>query len=77
MIALVDERIDLSSLLNLKRIGAEPFLMPPSPFLQKGVASHPDMLVFVGFGKLFCHENYYEANKNLIAAYRGADRGRA
>ena len=68
MIALVDERINDSSLLSLKRIGAEPFLMPPSPLLQKGVASHPDMLVFVGFGKLFCHENYYEANKNLIDA---------
>ena len=66
MIVLVDERIDLSSLLALKKTGAESFLMPPSQFLQKGVASHPDMLIFVGFGKLFCHANYYVENKHLI-----------
>ena len=74
MIALVDERINDSSLLNLKKIGAEPFLMPPAQFLQKGVASHPDMLVFVGFGKLFCHKTYYEANKFLIDEIISASR---
>ena len=74
MIALVDERIDSCSLLNLKNMGAEPFLMPPSPFLQKGVASHPDMLVFIGFGKLFCHEKYYADNKCIIDAIISASR---
>ena len=53
MIALVDERIDSSSLLTLKKMGAELFLMPAANYLQKGVASHPDMLLFIGFGKLF------------------------
>ena len=66
MIVLVDQRIDHSSLLTLKKTGAEPFLLPPSPFLQVGVSSHPDMLLFVGFGKLFCHKKYYEANKVLV-----------
>ncbi len=66
MIALVDERIDNASLLALKNMGAELFLMPPAPYLQKGVASHPDMLVFCGFGKLFCHERYYVENKSPI-----------
>ena len=66
MIALVDERIDSCSLLTLRKIGAELFLMPPADFLQNGVASHPDMLIFIGFGKLICHENYYKANKHLI-----------
>ncbi len=66
MIALIDERIDNSSLLALKNMGAELFLMPPAPYLQKGVASHPDMLVFCGFGKLFCHEKYYVDNKALV-----------
>ena len=74
MIVLVDERIDLNSLLTLKKMGAEPFLMPHSPFLQKGVASHPDMLIFVGFGKLFCHRKYYEANKTLIDKIVNASR---
>ena len=68
MIVLVDERIDSSSLLTLKKMGAELFLMPAANYLQKGVASHPDMLLFIGFGKLFCHERYYDANKELIDA---------
>ena len=68
MIALVDERINSCSLLTLRKMGAELFLMPPADFLQKGVASHPDMLIFIGFGKLICHENYYTANKSLVDA---------
>lgn len=66
MIALIDRRIDNASLLSLQNTGAELFLMPPADYLQGGVASHPDMLVFCGFGKLFCHERYYAENKKLI-----------
>ena len=66
MIALVDERIDNYSLLALKSMGAELFLMPGADFLQQQVASHPDMLIFIGFGKLFCHEKYYGPNCELI-----------
>ena len=68
MIALVDERIDSTSLLSLKKTGAELFLMPPASYLQKGVASHPDMLIFCGFGRLFCHKRYYKENKEPIDA---------
>lgn len=66
MVALVDKRIDCASLLALKKTGAELILMPPAKFLQRGVASHPDMLVFIGFGKLFCHERYYAENRGLV-----------
>lgn len=66
MITLVDKRIDSSSLLNLNDQVAELFLMPPADYLQKGVSSHPDMLVFIGFGKLFCHKRYFESNRELI-----------
>ena len=66
MIALVDKRIDSTSLLSLKDQVEELFLMPPADYLQKGVSSHPDMLVFIGFGKLFCHKKYFDANRELI-----------
>ena len=74
MLALVDERIDGTSLLTLENMGAELFLMPPASFLQRGVASHPDMLLFGGFGKLFCHAKYFEENKSLIDAIANASK---
>ena len=66
MIALTDCRANASSVETLKNMGFEVVLMPPSPSLQAGVASHTDMLIFIGFGRLFCHESYYNENKNLI-----------
>ena len=66
MLALIDNRIDSASLLALSKTEAELILMPPAKFLQNGVASHPDMIIFIGFGKLFCHESYYAENRELI-----------
>ncbi len=66
MIALIDRRASEKSLSSLQKYGFETILMPPSPSLQTGVASHTDMLIFIGFGRLFCHTSYYESNKNLI-----------
>ena len=74
MIVLVDQRIDNTSLLTLKKTGAECFLVPPSSFIQVGVASHPDMLFFVGFGKIFCHKKYLEANRSLVESIVDASR---
>ena len=66
MIALIDCRASEKALSALKNIGAEVYLLPPSPSLQTGVASHTDMIIFIGFGRLFCHESYYENNKELL-----------
>ncbi len=66
MIALIDWRASQKTLEALKKYGFETVLMPPSPLLQTGVASHTDMLIFIGFGRLFCHTSYYESNKDLI-----------
>ena len=66
MYAIVDCRISESSLSALGRRGFTPILMPPADYLSKPVASHADMLVFVGFGRLFCHKKYYKCNKTLI-----------
>ena len=66
MIALIDCRASKISHTSLQKCGFDTFLIPPSPLLQAGVASHTDMLIFIGFGRLFCHASYYESNKDLI-----------
>ena len=66
MKALIDCRADSSLLRSLEKYGFEPVLMPPADYLQAGVASHTDMLIFIGFDRLFCHTLYYKSNKDLI-----------
>ena len=66
MYVITDERISLSSLSRLRQEGFSPLLMPPATYLQSAVASHTDMLIFIGFDRLFCHRHYYESNKELI-----------
>ena len=66
MFALTDCRTDPQIISSLGRLGYETIPMPPADYLQSGVASHTDMLIFIGFGKLFCHEKYYVANRELI-----------
>lgn len=66
MYVITDNRIDKSSLLSLCREGFKPILLPPADYLQAGVAGHTDMLIFIGFGRLFCHKSYYESNRELI-----------
>ncbi len=66
MIALIDCRADAPLLSALEECGFEPILMPPADYLQSGVASHTDMLIFIGFGRLFCHARYFESHKELI-----------
>ncbi len=66
MYALIDCRASEASLSALKKHGFTPIIMPPAVYLSDGVASHVDMLIFIGFGRLFCHSSYYESNKMLI-----------
>ena len=66
MKALIDCRADASLLSALKSHGFEPITIPPADYLQAGIASHTDMLIFIGFDRLFCHTSYYEKNKSLI-----------
>lgn len=66
MLALIDYHADSSLLSSLEDCGFEPVLIPAADYLQKGVASHTDMLIFIGFGRLFCHAHYYKVNKELI-----------
>ena len=66
MIVLTDERIDAECESALTKYGFEIIKLPACPMLQKPVSAHPDMLVFVGKGKLFCHEKYYAIAKKEI-----------
>ena len=66
MAVIADNRICPQALSFLKEEGFVPILLPAAPYLQEGVASHTDMLIFIGFGKVFCHENYYQSNREII-----------
>ncbi len=66
MYALIDCRASANSLSSLKELGYTPILVPPADYLSKPVASHTDMILFIGFGRLFCHASFYACNKELI-----------
>ena len=66
MYVLADQRILPEALFALEREGFEAILLPSASYLQPAVASHTDMLMFLGFDRLFCHRRYYESNTELI-----------
>ena len=66
MIIIADNRINASALSSLSAISENVLLMPAADYLQKGVASHPDMLLFIGFEHIFCHRRYFDKNSELI-----------
>ena len=66
MLIIVDHRIKEASLSALRSEGFQPLLIPPANYLSDAVSSHTDMLIFLGFGRLFCHKRYYESNASLI-----------
>ena len=66
MFVITDERIDTSALSALNEEGFESILLPPADYLSEAVAGHTDMLIFMGFGRLFCHRHYYDSNIELI-----------
>lgn len=66
MIALIDERMDEACRRALIDRGFEVVRLPACEILQAPVSAHPDMLLFVGKGMLFCHEKYYAIAKKEI-----------
>ena len=66
MFVITDQRIGVDSIAALEKYGFAPILLPPAGFLSAPVASHTDMLIFMGFGRIFCHKTYYESNFALI-----------
>ena len=66
MFVITEKRISTEAVTALAKYGFEPILLPPADYLSPPVASHTDMLIFMGFGRLFCHRRYYESNSALI-----------
>ena len=66
MIALIDERMDEACRGALLEKGLEIIKLPGCKILQSPVSAHPDMLLFVGKGRVFCHEKYYAIAKKEI-----------
>lgn len=66
MLAITDNRITPSSLVSLGEEGFDTILLPPADYFSPAVASHTDMLIFIGFGRLFCHRKYYDSNRDTI-----------
>ena len=66
MKAIIDSRSPLPAQSRLEDLGFEIILMPRADYLAEPVSAHPDMLIFIGWGKLFCHASYYAKNQSLI-----------
>ena len=66
MFVITDKKINKDSLSVLNSLGFEPILLPPADYLAEGVSGHTDMLIFMGFGRLFCHSRYYQHNSDMI-----------
>ena len=68
MIAIIDNRTPAASIARLVELGFEVISMPRADYLAEPVSAHPDMLIFMGLGGLFCHKTYYQNNKEIIDA---------
>ena len=66
MFAITDCRISAEAVSALEKYGFESILLRPADYLSPSVASHTDMLLFIGFGRIFCHRRYFESNSALI-----------
>lgn len=66
MTVITDIRTPSDALSSLENLGFEILPLHSAKYLAPPVSSHPDMILFVGFGKLFCHRKYYEENKSDI-----------
>lgn len=66
MLAITDTRMRDDMICSLQGKGFNILKMPPATYLSAPVASHADMLIFMGYGRLVCHRRYYAENKDII-----------
>ncbi len=64
-IALIGCDAPKAAIENLER-EFEVFILPPDDLIAPEISSHPDMILSVMDGKLFCHNTYYNKNKALL-----------
>ncbi len=73
---ITDNRIDKKCEEGLLKRSFEIIRMPSLSSLQAPVSAHPDMLLFVGKGKLICHKDYFsiaEEQIKMIAEISGCE----
>ena len=64
---ITDNRIDKKCATSLMERGFELIKLPCFPALQKPVSAHPDMLLFLGEGRIACHKDYFSIAQNEIS----------
>ncbi len=65
-ISIINKNLDEASKEFLSGFGFTPFSLQEAKYLDFPLSSHPDMLMFMGFDTLFCHEKYYRENTERI-----------
>ena len=64
--AIVNCKFPDEAVKLLNDYGFDTVSMPEAEYLAEPMSTHPDMLIFIGFGSIVCHEYYYKCNKSLI-----------
>ena len=64
--AIADIRLPDEQRIKLTELGFTPVLLPPSEKLGAAVASHPDMLLFIGEDRIITEGDYYLQNRALL-----------
>lgn len=64
--AIINSNFPKSAIEALNREGFITIPLPSNEKIEFPVSTHPDMIIFVGFGSLVCHRDYYLNNQELI-----------
>lgn len=64
---ITDNRIDENCEISLRQRGLEIIKLPCFPVLQEPVSAHPDMLLFLGEGRIVCHKDYFALAEKEIS----------
>ena len=67
-LAIINSAFPEKAIEKLNADGHKTVLLPPSSALPLPMSTHPDMLLFIGFGAVIVHKGYYEANGAVIDA---------
>ena len=67
-LAIINSAFPEKAIEQLNKYGHKTVFLPPSVALPHPMSTHPDMLVFIGFGALIVHRDYYEENRDIVDA---------
>ena len=67
---ILDIQAPRDAVASLESMGFHPIFLPPFSALPTPVASHPDMLIFLG-AELYCHRDYIELAREELELISG------